>query len=79
MSDRADFVRVKRSYVLTGTGNLIELARFSSQMEFDLSGIFPYLNQGKIQGKQKNVRDIEEFELNGSRDIEVQLSYNAKD
>ena len=27
------------------------------------------------QGKQKNVRDSEEFELNGSRDIEVQLYF----
>ena len=27
----------------------------------------------KNQGKQKNVRDSEEFELNGSRDIEDRL------
>ena len=52
MSDRADFVRVKRSFVLTGTGNLIELARFSCS-EFDLSGFFPYLNWGKFKGNRK--------------------------
>ena len=53
MSDRADFVRVKRSFVLTGTGNLIELARFSSQAEFDLSGFFPYLNWGSSRETEK--------------------------
>ena len=34
MSDRADFVRVKWSFVLTGTGILIQLARFSSSSTY---------------------------------------------
>ena len=46
MSDRADFV-------LTGNGNLIKLARFSSLAEFDLSEFFPYLNWGKFKGNRK--------------------------
>ena len=69
MSDRADFVRVKRSFVLTGTGNLIELARFSCS-EFDLSGFFITLT-GANSRETENVRDIEEFQLNGSRDSTV--------
>ena len=53
MSARADFVRVKRSFVLTGTGKLIELASFSSYAEFDLSGFFQYLNWGKFKETEK--------------------------
>ena len=36
--DHADFVRAKWSYVLMGTRNLIEIGRFSSKTEFELSG-----------------------------------------
>ena len=53
MSDRADFVRVKRSFVLTGTGNLIELARFSSSAEFDLSEFFHTLTGANSRETEK--------------------------
>ena len=71
--DHADFVRVKRSCVLTGIKNLIEIERFSSLAEFELSGDIFMRKVNQNQRKQKNVRDDEEFELNGGRHIEVQL------
>ena len=39
----------------------------------ELSGNILIRKIRQNQGKQKNVQDSEEFELNGSRDIEVQL------
>ena len=61
--------------VLKGIRNFIEIVRFSSWAEFELSGDIFIRKVSQNQGKQKNVRDIEEFALSGSRDIEVQL-YN---
>ena len=49
-----------RSYVLTGIRNLIEIvARFSSQVELELSGDIFVRKVSQNQGKQKSVRDSE--------------------
>ena len=56
--------------MLTGIKNLIEIA---SQVEFNLSGDIFIRKASQNLWKQTNIRDVEEFEPNGSRDIEVQL------
>ena len=71
--DHADFARVKWSYVLMGNRHLIEIARFTSQAELELSGDIFIRKGSQNQGKQKNVRDSKEFKLKGSRDFEFRL------
>ena len=62
--------------ILTGIRNLIDIARFSSLAE--LSGDIVIRKVSQNQGKQKNIRESEEFELTSSRDIEVQLCLNSQ-
>ena len=57
--DHMDLFGVKRSYVSTGIRTLIEIARFPSQAEFELSGDIFIRKVSQTQGKPENVRDNE--------------------
>ena len=58
----------KRSYFLTGIRNLIEIARFSSWLsEVGVIGDILIRKVSKNEGKQKNIRDSDEYEFNPIR------------